>query len=171
MIFTGVYLLATTVVVFILLLKLFSPNVFPAKWRYAIGKMAAGFFLLPIALVMQWLWPLFIPKPTTTVPISRLPGTVLQTQSDLPIVGITKFSLPELNLSADAALLSLGIWGAGALAFAIWQIYCYRTFINKLQQTCSPGARIFIHGASSLAMKKSSRKCPIPSENNTVKRS
>lgn len=128
----------SAVVVFMLLLKLISSNVFPAKRRYAIGKMATGFYLLPIALVMQWLWPLFIPKPTTTVPISGLPESLQQTQSDLPIVAMPKPSLPELNLSADAALLFLVIWGTGALVFAIWQVYCYRKFIKKLQQTRSP---------------------------------
>lgn len=123
----------STVVVFILLLRLIPPDVFPAKWRYAIGKMAVGFYLLPIALVIQWLWPLFIPKQTATVPISGLPASAQQTQPDL-----TTGAIPELNLSADAALIFLSIWGTGALVFAIWQVYCYRNFIKKLQQHRSP---------------------------------
>lgn len=123
----------STVAICILLLRLISPNVFPAKWRYAIGKMAVGFYFLPIALVLQWLWPLFAPKQTTTAPIPGLHSSVQQTQSDL-----TTEAIPELNLSADAALVILSIWGAGALIFAIWQVYCYRKFINKLQQTRKP---------------------------------
>ncbi|MEJ8547447.1 M56 family metallopeptidase [Brevibacillus borstelensis] len=123
----------STVVICILLLRLISPGAFPPKWRYAIGKMAIGFYLLPIALVLQWLFPLFVPKQTTTVPISGLPSSVQLTQSDLTIAAI-----PELNLSADVALVFLSIWGTGAFAFAIWQIYCYRRFIKKLQQTRSP---------------------------------
>lgn len=122
----------STVVIFILLLRLITPDVFPAKWRYAIGKMATMFYLLPIAFVMQWLWSLFIPKQTTTVLISTLPTSLQQTQSDLTTRAIT-----ELNLSANAALILLGIWGMGALVFAIWQVYCYRRFIRKLQQTHS----------------------------------
>lgn len=123
----------STVVVFILLLRLIPPDVLPAKWRYAIGKMAVGFYLLPIALVIQWLWPLFIPKQTATVPISGLPASAQQTQPDL-----TTGAIPELNLSANTALIFLSIWGTGALVFAIWQVYCYRKFIKKLQQTRSP---------------------------------
>src|SRR5690606_11846085 len=69
---------------------------------------------------------------------SGLLSSAQQTQPDLPIVAMPKPSLPELNLSADAALLFLVIWGTGALPFPIWQIYCYRTFIKKLQQTRSP---------------------------------
>lgn len=113
----------SAVVICILLLRFISPGVFPAKWRYAIGKMAIGFYLLPVALVMQ----------TTTVPISAFPSRIQQTQSNLTIV-----ASPELNLSADVALFFLSIWGTGAFAFAVWQIYCYRRFMKKLQQTRLP---------------------------------
>jgi len=123
----------STVLACILLLQLLSPGIFPTKWRYAIGKMALGFYLMPIPLVMQWLLPLFIPRQTTTVLISGLPSKVQQTQSDLAMA-----AAPGLNLSADAALVLLSIWGAGAFVFAIWQAYCYRRFIKKLQQTHSP---------------------------------
>lgn len=123
----------STVVICILLLRLVSPGVFPAKWRYAIGKMAVGFYLLPIALVMQSLLPLFIPKQTLIVHISGLSSSVQQTQSKLTVADIS-----ELNLSLDAAFVLLSIWGTGAFAFAVWQVYCYRRFIKKLQLTRSP---------------------------------
>lgn len=123
----------STIVICILLLQLISPGVFPAKWRYAMGKMAAGFYLLPIAFVMQWLLAPFVRKQTTTVPLSGLSSSVQQTQSDLTIVDI-----PEPYLSADAAFVFLSVWGTGAFAFVIWQIYCYRRFIKTLQQTRSP---------------------------------
>ncbi|WP_276918931.1 M56 family metallopeptidase [Aneurinibacillus aneurinilyticus] len=123
----------STAVACILLLRLISPGVFSSKWRYAIGKMAIGLYLLPVALVMQWPLPFFIPKQTTTVPIPELPSSVHEIQPGLPTVAI-----PELNLSADVALVFLSIWGTGVFAFAMWQVYCYRRFIKKLQQTRSP---------------------------------
>lgn len=123
----------STAVACILLLRLISPGVFSSKWRYAIGKMAIGLYLLPVALVMQWPLPFFIPKQTTTVPIPELPSSVHEIQPGLPTVAIL-----ELNLSADVALVFLSIWGTGVFAFAIWQVYCYRRFIKKLQQTRSP---------------------------------
>lgn len=123
----------STAVACILLLRLISPGVFPSKWRYAIGKMAIGLYLLPVALVMQWPLPFFIPKQTTTVPIPELPSSVHEIQPGLPTVAI-----PELNLSPDVALVFLSIWGTGVFAFAMWQVYCYRRFIKKLQQTRSP---------------------------------
>lgn len=116
----------STVVICILLLRLFSPGVFPAQWRYTIGKMAIGFYLLPVALIMQWLLPLFNPYQTSTVHISGQPSIVQQK------------SFSELNLSVDVALVFLSIWGTGAIAFAIWQVYCYRRFIKNLQFTRSP---------------------------------
>lgn len=129
----------SAVVIFILLLRLISPIVFPAKWRYVIGKMATGFYLLPIAVGVHWLWPLFFPKQTlTVVPVSSRLSGAQQIQPDLPIVVMPKHSLPELNLSADAALFILGIWGTGALTYVMWQIYSYRRFVKKLQQTSSP---------------------------------
>jgi beta-lactamase regulating signal transducer with metallopeptidase domain len=123
----------STAVACILLLRLISPGVFSSKWRYAIGKMAIGLYLLPVALVMQWPLPFFIPKQTTTVPIPELPSSVHEIQPGLPTVAI-----PELNLSPDVALVFLSIWGTGVFAFAMWQVYCYRRFIKKLQQTRSP---------------------------------
>lgn len=123
----------STVVACILLLRLISPSVFPTKWRYAMGKMAVGFYLLPVALVLQWLWSFFIPQQTTTVFLSGLPSSLQQAQHGLPTVAI-----PELNLSADIALVLLSMWGTGAFAFVLWQVYCYRWFKRKLQQTRSP---------------------------------
>ncbi|MEF3306274.1 M56 family metallopeptidase [Paenibacillus sp. GYB003] len=123
----------STVVICLLLLRLVPPGVFPAKRRYAIGKMAVWFYILPVALVMQRLLPLFVPKQTSTVLISGLPSSIHRTQSDLTVAAI-----PELKISADAALVILGIWGTGVFAFAIWQMYCYRRFIKKLRLTRSP---------------------------------
>ncbi|CAH0122146.1 MULTISPECIES: M56 family metallopeptidase [unclassified Paenibacillus] len=122
----------STVLICILLLRLVSPDVFSAKWRYAMGKMAVGFYLLPVAFVTNRLVQLFIPKQTTTLPIAGLPSSVQQAQPGLP-----NGFIPELNLSADAAFVFLSIWGTGALVFAIWQVYCYRRFIKNLQQTRS----------------------------------
>lgn len=122
----------STVVICSLLLRFIPPDVFPAKWRYAMGKMAVGFYLLPAAFVTNRLLQLFIPKQTITVPIAGLPSSVQQAQPGLP-----NGFIPEPNLSADAAFVFLSIWGTGALVFAIWQVYCYRRFIKNLQQTRS----------------------------------
>lgn len=130
--FVSLSVAGSTVVIFIFLLKLISPHTFPAKWRYSIGKMAVGFYLLPIALVIQWLLSPFIPKLTTTVPIPELPSALQQTQPDL--LGV----ISELNLSADVALVFLSIWGIGVIAFAGWQGYCYRRFLKQVQHTYSP---------------------------------
>lgn len=123
----------STVVACILLLRLLSPGVFPSRWRYAIGKMAVGLYVLPVALVMQWLMPVLLPQQPTNAPIPVKLSSVHEIQPGLPTAAV-----PELNLSADIALVLLSIWGTGVFIFAMWQVYCYRRFIKKLQQTRSP---------------------------------
>ncbi|MCM3494704.1 M56 family metallopeptidase [Paenibacillus lactis] len=121
----------SVVVACILLLRLLPTDAFPTKWRYGLSKMSVGFYLLPVALVLQCLGLLFTPKQNPS--LSGLPMSVQQIQTDL-----SKVAIPELNFSADIALAFLSMWGIGALVFAAWQVYCYRTFVGKLQQTRIP---------------------------------
>jgi len=121
----------SVVVACILLLRLLPADAFPTKWRYGLSKMAVVFYLFPLALVLQYLWSLFTPNQAPS--LSGLPMSVQQIQPDL-----SKVAIPELNFTADIALAFLSMWGIGALVFAIWQVYCYRTFVGKLQQTRIP---------------------------------
>jgi len=121
----------SVVVACILLLRLLPTDAFPTKWRYGLSKMAVVFYLFPLALVLQCLGSLFTPNQAPS--LSGLPMSVQQIQPDL-----SKVAIPELNFTADIALAFLSMWGIGALVFAIWQVYCYRTFVGKLQQTRIP---------------------------------
>nr|WP_236838618.1 M56 family metallopeptidase [Caldalkalibacillus salinus] len=131
--FVSLSVAGSTIVACMLLLRLISPSVLSTKWRYSIGKMAVGFYLLPVAFVLQWLWPLFIPKQTMIVPLPELSSSQQQTLPD-----ITTVAIPEQILSADIAIVFLSVWATGAFFFAIWQVYCYRRFNKTLQQTRSP---------------------------------
>ena len=126
----------SAVVAFILLLRTVSANAFPAKWRYGMSKMAVGFYLFPVALGIQWISALFIFNAAATVPnVNELPSTV-QHALPGPSSGIhPKPLIPELTLSATEALVLIVLWAIGAIAFAAWQMYCYRRFLKKLEQT------------------------------------
>ncbi len=126
----------SAVVACILLLRTVSANAFPAKWRYGMSKMAVGFYLFPVALGIQWISALFIFNTAATVPnVNELPSTVQHALPD-PSSGIhPKPLIPELTLSATEALVLIVLWAIGAMAFAAWQMYCYRRFLKKLEQT------------------------------------
>lgn len=126
----------SAVVACILLLRTISANAFPAKWRYGMSKMAVGFYLVPVALAIQWISPLFTFHATATAPTAtELPSTV-QDALPGPYSGIhPKPLIPELTLSATAAVVLIVLWALGAIAFAAWQMYCYRRFLMKLEQT------------------------------------
>nr|WP_317616228.1 M56 family metallopeptidase [Paenibacillus ihbetae] len=126
----------SAVVACILLLRTVSANAFPAKWRYGMSKMAVGFYLVPVALGIQWISPLFTFHSTATAPTANeLPSTVQHVLPG-PYSGIhLKPLVPELTLSATAAVVLIVLWALGAIAFAAWQMYCYRRFLMKLEPT------------------------------------
>lgn len=126
----------SAVVACILLLRTVSANAFPAKWRYGMSKMAVGFYLFPVALGIQWISALFIFNTAATVPnVNELPSTVQHALPDPSSWIHPKPLIPELTLSATEALVLIVLWAIGAMAFAAWQMYCYRRFLMKLEQT------------------------------------
>ncbi|XID90450.1 M56 family metallopeptidase [Paenibacillaceae bacterium WGS1546] len=115
------------VVVCLLLLRLVPVHVFPTTWRYGMSKMAVGFYLLPVALGIQWISPLFA--------LNEWPSTI---QHALP-GQYSGFNLEpfitERTIPANIVLSFIRFWAIGAIAFAAWQTYCYRRFLKKLEHT------------------------------------
>ncbi|MGG4095894.1 M56 family metallopeptidase [Paenibacillus lautus] len=126
----------SAVVACILVLRIIPINAFPTKWRYGISKMAVGFYLLPVVLGMQWISPLVTFNATETAPImNELPSTVQHALPN-PYSRINPVQLiPEQTISANVALPLIILWAIGAIAFAAWQMYCYRRFLKKLEHT------------------------------------
>ncbi|WP_339270831.1 M56 family metallopeptidase [Paenibacillus sp. FSL K6-1330] len=126
----------SAVVACILVLRIIPINAFPTKWRYGISKMAVGFYLLPVVLGMQWISPFFVFNGTATIPsVNELPSTVQHAVSG-PYSGIHSEQLvPAQTISANVALPLIILWAIGAIAFAAWQMYCYRRFLKKLEHT------------------------------------
>ncbi|MEK4120553.1 M56 family metallopeptidase [Paenibacillus sp. FSL W8-0919] len=126
----------SAVVACILLLRTVSANAFPAKWRYGMSKMAVGFYLVPIALGIQWISPLFTFNATATAPTANELSSTVQHALPGPYSAVhPKLLVPELTLSATAAVVLIFLWALGAIAFAAWQMYCYRRFLMKLEPT------------------------------------
>lgn len=144
----------SAVVASVLVLRMGSANAIPAKWRYGMSKMAICFYLLPVALGIQWIAPLFTFHAAATVPSENgMPSAV---QHALPVLssGVhPKPLIPELTLSATAALVLIVLWAIGVIAFAAWQIYCYRRFLKKLEHT-STTVTISSEAAEQLAFIK-----------------
>ncbi|MFU1793227.1 M56 family metallopeptidase, partial [Paenibacillus azoreducens] len=124
----------STVVSCILLLRLFSPTIFPAKWRYVIGKMAVWLYLLPVAFVLKKLMELFTSKPVLT---ALTPGTASAPVQEVSTERIADWVSGQ-SISAETAWVMLSLWGVGALSFLSWQVYCYYRFIKKIQSTNVP---------------------------------
>ncbi|UPK46927.1 M56 family metallopeptidase [Paenibacillus pabuli] len=118
----------SVVVAFILLLRLIPFQVFPAKWRFGIGKMALGLYLLPIFLAFNWIFS-FLPSITT---VNELPLTVKHV---LPGTFNPAPAIQAQTISANVALAIICLWVLGIIAFAAWQIYCYHSFLKKLKLT------------------------------------
>jgi len=126
----------SAVVACILVLRIVFVNAFPTKWRYEIGKMAVVFYLLPVVLGIQWISPLFTFNAAATVPsVNELSSTV-QHALPGPYSGIGLEPLiPAKTISANVALPLIVLWALGAIAFAAWQMYCYRRFLKKLEHS------------------------------------
>ncbi|HBU82241.1 MAG TPA: peptidase M56 [Paenibacillus sp.] len=118
----------SVIVAFILSLRLVPFQVFPAKWRFGIGKMALGLYLLPVFLVFNWIFSLFTSSTTVNeLPLNVdhvLPGAL----NPAPVIQVQ-------TISANVALAFICLWVIGAIAFIAWQIYCYRRFLKKLKLT------------------------------------
>lgn len=126
----------SAVVACILVLRIVFINTFPTKWRYGIGKMAVVFYLLPVVLGIQWISPLFTFSSAATVPnVNELPSTVQQALPG-PYSGTGLEPLiPAKTISVNVALPLMVLWALGAIAFAAWQMYCYRRFLKKLDHS------------------------------------
>ncbi|MEK4328545.1 M56 family metallopeptidase [Paenibacillus sp. FSL R7-0312] len=103
-----------------------STELFPAKWRYGLIKLAVALYLFPIALIFPWL---------SQLNASRI-ATSLQGSQPAKFTGfISDPFQPAVILSAHAAYIILGIWAAGGISYAAWQLYGYRRFMIKLERT------------------------------------
>ncbi|WP_019639213.1 M56 family metallopeptidase [Paenibacillus fonticola] len=111
---------------FMLALRLIPTDIFPAKWRYGLGEMAVVFYLFPAALCISGFSWLF-----TSNSIFNLQHT--QTMQ-FPEINPKPF-VPEQTISANVAVLLLSIWAIGALGFMAWHMYCYKSFLKKLEHT------------------------------------
>jgi beta-lactamase regulating signal transducer with metallopeptidase domain len=113
----------SVVTAFMLALRRVSVKLFPARWRYGLGKMAVAFYLCPIALGIPSISRLLAARPATVQPEQPAPFSELAS---------------EQTLSAHVAILLLCLWAVGAIGFAAWQLYCYRRFLKKLEHTRTP---------------------------------
>ncbi|OPH00077.1 hypothetical protein B2I21_03650 [Chryseobacterium mucoviscidosis] len=118
----------SVIVAFILSLRLVPFQVFPAKWRFGIGKMALGLYLLPVFLVFNWIFSLF----TSSTTVNELP---LNVDHVLPGALNPAPDIQVQTISVNVALAFICLWVIGAIAFIAWQIYCYRRFLKKLKIT------------------------------------
>ncbi|TDQ36605.1 M56 family metallopeptidase [Aureibacillus halotolerans] len=116
----------SAVVACMLLLKLASQNIFPAKWRYMIGKMATGFYVVPIAVVVPWL---SFTLPSTGESMTRMDQGAVS--SSLKASGMT-------TISIEFSYLIIAVWAAGAVVFLTWQLWCYHRFVKELEAQASP---------------------------------
>lgn len=112
----------------LLLLRLIPASVFPAKWRYFLGKVALAFFLVPTAFFIQWLL-LFL----RANPIKHGSPLTEQQTVNWQLTG----SIPEY-ISASLALTVLCVWAAGFIVFSAWQLYCYCRFTKELHRHSIP---------------------------------
>ena len=119
----------STIVVCLLVLRLLLPNAISIKWHYEIRKMAIVFYLLPIAFLGNWFLSLLHIFATTSTQVS---GKWYSNASHVPGNPYT------FSISADIAILLTSIWGIGVIAFTVWQVYCYRRFLKKIQHNYTP---------------------------------
>lgn len=120
----------STVVICMLLIRFISPQVFPAKWHYLIGKMAVWLYLFPIALIIKWLIPYLTPNPENSF-LTALPIQQLSTGNVTSLIS-------EQRIPFETAWLLFGLWGIGASTFAVWQVYCYHRFTIKVKESSLP---------------------------------
>lgn len=92
------------------------------KWLYRIGKIGIGLYLLPIAVLAQWIFSKYG---------STSENIVLMSGSDL-ISDVTTHAL-QYSVSIKTVGLLFSIWILGVIVFASWQIYCYVRFTKVLQ--------------------------------------
>ncbi|MEK5493217.1 M56 family metallopeptidase [Paenibacillus sp. FSL R7-0297] len=103
-----------------------STELFPAKWRYGLIKLAVALYLFPIALIFPWL---------SQLSASRIATSVQDSQPAKFAGFLSEPFRPAVILSAPAAYIILGIWAAGGISYAAWQLYGYRRFMIKLERT------------------------------------
>ena len=116
----------SVVTAFMLAMRHLPTDIFPTKWRYRLGKMAVVFYLFPAALCISWFSFLLTSN------------SILNVQHTQPMQfsGINrKPFMSELTISANVAVILLSIWAIGAFGFMAWHMYCYRSFLKKLEHT------------------------------------
>lgn len=125
----------TVVVTFIWLTQHLSTAIWPTKWRYVINKMAVGLYLLPVVLIIQWISRM-VPFRTPNDPSMNESASSVQHAQPGALLRFKPEPLfPEWTISTNAAFFVIAIWAIGVVAFAAWQTYCYRRFLNKLANT------------------------------------
>lgn len=99
-----------------------TAETFPAKWQHGIGKMAIGFFLLPVSI--------FTKKPPSVQPAVEIhPGPSIIPRAPLSndfVDAIDAFVGTQLTVELVETVFF--IWLAGAIVFAGWHFYCYCRF-------------------------------------------
>ena len=92
----------------------------PTRWRYRLSKMAAVFYVVPLAVGLQGLLSFW-----------RLNYPMQGSSSDLHPVII----LQEPTIAASTAMLLIIVWAVGASTYAVWQVYSYRRLLKTLKST------------------------------------
>jgi|GEM_PF-890361 len=102
----------------------------PARWRYRMQRLALLLYLLPLAVAAPWLvgivraW-LTVPEPLPAVPYASS-------------YGVAEPQAAAWLLPAPVAVVLLIVWLAGALVYAIRQLYRYRRFVRTLASHSNP---------------------------------
>lgn len=95
-------------------------EILPVKWRYRIGKAAVLLYLAPVAFGISSL---------NKYIISHAPLSQTNTHN------VSGSLRSGLTITTNIALLILILWVAGVISFMVWQLYCYRKFMLRLEQT------------------------------------
>lgn len=94
------------------------------KWLYRIGKIAIFLYLVPIAILLQWMLTKYI-----SVFDRR---TFL---SDSVFISNLSTNVSEFSVSMPIVIWSFVVWGLGIIVFAGWHTHQYLTFRRVLQAT------------------------------------
>ncbi|MDQ0168026.1 M56 family metallopeptidase [Bacillus horti] len=122
----------------LLLLRLVPTKVLPTRWRYRLSKLAVVFYLLPLAIGVQWIPSFFTTSSLTTQVNEHLFPVLHSSVEQLSGKANSEQTVTELTISANLVFVFLCVWVIGIIAYLTWQTYVYRRLLKMLESTRSP---------------------------------
>ncbi|ANY66038.1 hypothetical protein BBD42_05870 [Paenibacillus sp. BIHB 4019] len=97
--------------------------------------MAVGLYLFPVVVIIQWISRI-VPSHASNDPSTNGSASIIPHVQSGPLSSLNPEPIfPEWTISTNAAFFLIAIWAIGAAAFAAWQAYCYRRFLQQLADT------------------------------------